>query len=70
MVSIQPKQEKGLRDETKTPWMKVCLCFNPAEAREGFKRQELKLITVMQKSFNPAEAREGFKRQTYTLFPK
>ena len=36
--------------------------FNPAEAREGFKRNNLILLDGCIFSFNPAEAREGFKR--------
>ena len=35
--------------------------FNPAEAREGFKRKELTRAKQNTSGFNPAEAREGFK---------
>ena len=43
------------------------ICFNPAEAEEGFKRKDNKPMNSFHNSFNPAEAEEGFKRQKMDL---
>ena len=61
-VSIQPKPEKGLRaQEHLSPEFQKRKGFNPAEAREGFKRYLLLSKRLFSICFNPAEAREGFK---------
>ena len=39
LVSIQPKQENGLRDKKICKAFKIHSGFNPAEAREWFKSQ-------------------------------
>ena len=39
IVSIQPKQENGLRGKDIEPWIGFSHGFNPAEAREWFKRK-------------------------------
>ena len=39
------------------------ICFNPAEAEEGFRRSN-RIVSILEynNSFNPAEAEEGFRR--------
>ena len=62
MVSIQPKQENGLRDNLQDAHNEALRCFNPAEAREWFKRGCCYCSAGSKSGFNPAEAREWFKR--------
>gem|GEM_PF-3288388 len=61
VVSIQPKQETGLRVNSRYDWVKIQSSFNPAEARDGFKRESLCCFVFSSTGFNPAEARDGFK---------
>jgi hypothetical protein len=43
-VSIQPKPEKGLRELVYSHSTSTITGFNPAEAREGFKREKIDLL--------------------------
>ena len=61
IVSIQPKQENGLRVNYKYGDILKEFGFNPAEAREWFKRYSRRKFVKKIRSFNPAEAREWFK---------